>query len=229
MLIPRTSCRPLHDSRGRARSRRARLRVRGCRAPIPISTSPFSARAQMSSPRRTRQRRGTARRTGGGCDRQPAWSSGDDRDGRRRLGARALRSRRARTRPCDPWTTSYRPTLHSTWATRRRRSQIAAAEWSASTRPSPGLAPAWPFPSTGRLDQITAALMREGRFRRAYIGIGAAGEAPARAARRRRRPQSLSRVMIGQVRRHLAGELRADFSSISIPTRSRLQRRYSRF
>ena len=79
--------------------------------------------------------------------------------------------------------TSSRPTRRSTPATPAARSPTARAASSGSTPPSPASASAWPSRSTRRRGKIIGALMSEGRFRRAYLGI-AGGRARCRRASR---------------------------------------------
>ena len=86
------------------------------------------------------------------------------------------------------WRTSSRPTPPSTRATRAGPWPTAGARWSGSTPPSSGpgigqgLGLAIPINATTRA--IMAALMAEGRVRRAYLGIaGGSRPLPPRAAR----------------------------------------------
>ena len=76
--------------------------------------------------------------------------------------------------------TSSRPTPRSTPATPAARSPTRRAGWSGSTPRSPGSGSGLAVPVNATTRRIVAALLRDGRVRRAYLGIVSAPGAAAR-------------------------------------------------
>ena len=154
-------------------------------------------RARRDGPRRraVRRRRPAAGRPARRRDRQPARLR-RHRDGRRRQRARPVARDPRRPGRAGSSRTSSRPTPPSTPATPAARSPTSAAGSSGSTPRSPASGSGSPCRSTPRPALILAALMRDGRVRRAYLGIvggtrplrPAVAERLGRAARARGRP-----------------------------------------
>ena len=173
---PRAAADP-GDLHRRARGRRARDRHRPALRPRGAAR-----RRRGAAARRAGRRRHAARRPARRRDRQPARLLRLGHGGRR-VRARALAADPRRRGRRASSTTSSRPTRRSTPATRAARSSTATAASSASTPRSPASGSASPCRSTPRPAAIVGALMRDGRVRRAWIGIaGGTRPLPPRVA-----------------------------------------------